>query len=355
MLKEFGHLYHDYVRSDAERMFGLTRAGSVPHQGSHSYVFEYPDGGSFTAAAQPIILKITHSSHRHVSQILGEIDFTNYLADNGVNVSRAIPSIGGNFVETVDANSGYFLSVAYEKAPGALVDWREWTPELYERWGALIGRMHPLTKSYEPAEASIRRRHWHEDRDWELECSVPTCKMELRRHGQRIKDWLLSLPADRESYGLVHSDLHQWNMLRDGGELWPIDFDNLHYDWFLSDFTTVIINVVLCQQRSYARGEYDKWTGGRKMDSEEFIDYFMEPFLSGYRQMNALDPDWIRRLPRFLDRHYFTFYVDALWDPGFRHLSEEEQAAEFPWRTLKQLEDEVSGNYWGRFDFGRFA
>ena len=43
-----------------------------------------------------------------------------------------------------------------------------------------------------------------------------------------------------------------------------------------TDFTTVIINVVLCQQRSYARGE----SGGRKMDSEEFIDYFMEPFLN---------------------------------------------------------------------------
>ena len=122
----------------------------------------------------------------------------------------------------------------------------------------------PFPRATSPTDESIRRRHWHEDRDWELECSVATCKMELRRHGQRIKDWLLSLPADRESYGLVHSDLHQWNMLRDGRELWPIDFDNLHYDWFLSDFTTVIINVVLCQQRSYARGEYDKWTGGRK-------------------------------------------------------------------------------------------
>ena len=355
MLKEFGHLYHDDVRSDAERRFGLTRAGSVPHQGSHSYVFEYPCAGSIVAAAQTFILKITHTSHRRVPQILGELDFTNYLADNGLNVSRAIPSIDGNLVETLEAESGYFLAIAYEKAPGALVDWREWTPELYEGWGVLIGRMHTLTKGYEPTDDSIRRRHWHENRDWELESGVPASKIELRSHGQRIKDWLLSLPADRDSYGLIHSDLHQWNMLRDGSDLWPIDFDNLHYDWFLSDFTTVVINVVLSQERSHARGEHDEWTGGRKMESEEFVDYFMEPFISGYRQANALDPAWMRRLPRFLNRHYFTFYVDALWDPGFRHLSEEQQAAEFPWRTLKQLEDEVSGSYWDRFDFSRFA
>ena len=145
----------------------------MPHQGSHSYVYEYPRGGSPAASDRPIILKLTHSTQRRVPQILGEIDFTNYLAGNGVNVSRAIPSLDGNLVETLEAESGYFVASAYEKAPGDLVDWREWTPELYERWGALIGRMHALTKSYGPSDESVRRRHWHENRDWHLESSVP--------------------------------------------------------------------------------------------------------------------------------------------------------------------------------------
>ena len=349
MLKEFGHLYHDAIRSEAERRFGLRRAGSVPLDGSHSYVFDYPGDGS------PIILKITHSSHRRVQQILGELDFTNYLADNGMNMSRATPSLGGELVETMDADSGYFLATAYEKAPGSLVDWREWTYELFEQWGALIGQMHALTKGYQPSDESIRRRHWHENRDWHLDSSVPASKIEFRHRGQRIKDWLLSLPMERDSYGLIHSDLHQWNMLQRGGDLWPIDFDNLHYDWFLSDFTTVVINVVVSQAYHYRRGEYDYWTGGRKMDSEAFLDYFMDAFISGYRQENTLDPFWMRRLPRFLSRHFFTFYVDALWDPEFIHLSEDQQAAEFPWRTMRQMEHEVRQDYWGRFDFSRFA
>ena len=345
MLKEFGHLYNDDIRSEAERRFSLARAGSAPLKGSHSYVFDYPgEDGS-------IILKITHSSHRQVQQILGELDFTNYLAINGVNVSRAIPSSSGRWVETIEAHSGEFLATAYEKAPGALVDWRNWTPELFEQWGALIGRMHALTKNYEPASESIRRRHWHENRDWHLEVSVPEPKMEMRRHGQSIKDWLLSLPTDRDSYGLIHSDLHQWNMLHDGRRLWPIDFDNLHYDWFLSDFTTVIINVVISQARCFQRHDYDSWTGGRKMDSHRFLRYFMDPFTSGYRGENDLDTNWMRHLPRFLSRHYFTFYVDALWDPGFTYLSETEQSADFPWRTFRQMEREVRDNFWEQFDF----
>ena len=65
-------------------------------------MYEYPIGGSPITADRPIILKLTHSSHRQVPLILGEIDFTNYLADNGVNVSRAIPSLDGNLVETLE-------------------------------------------------------------------------------------------------------------------------------------------------------------------------------------------------------------------------------------------------------------
>ena len=349
MLKEFGHLYHDGIRSEAERRFGLKRSDSISLRGSHSYVYEYLGG------KQSVILKITHSTHRRERQILGELDFTNYLADNGMRVSRAIMSSGGNWVETMEAEPGYFLATAYEKAPGALVDWREWTPELYEQWGALIGRTHALTKGYEPSDESIRRRHWHENRDWDLESSVPESKVEFRRYGQGIKDWLLSLPTERDSYGLIHSDLHQWNMLYDGSELWPIDFDNLHYDWFLSDFTTVVINAVISQRRSYERGRYDEWTGGRRMDSAEFLDYFMGAFVSGYKTENILDPVWTRWLPRFLSRHYFTFYVGALWDPQFVHLSEAEQAAEFPWRTLTQLEREVRDDFWGQFDFSGYS
>ncbi len=144
MLKEFGHLFQDAIRSEAECKFGLRRSASVPLDGSHSYVFDYPGDSS------PIILTIIHSSHRSVQKILGELDFTNYLADNGMNVSRAIPSLGGQWVETMGAESGHFLATAYEKAPSALVDWREWTPELFEQWGALIGRMHALTKSTAP-------------------------------------------------------------------------------------------------------------------------------------------------------------------------------------------------------------
>ena len=348
LLKEFEHLYQSGIRAEAERRFGLAGISPTPLTGSHSLVFDYPKDGTRR------ILKITHSTHRRVHQILGELDFTNYLSDHGMNVSHAVESLSGRMVEQIEAESGHFVAVVYEKAPGKLVDWSEWTPELFAQWGSVIGRMHTLTKGYEPSAESIRRRHWYEDRDWDIESSIPPDKAQLAIAGKRIKDWLLELPMDRESFGLVHSDLHQWNMLFDGVTLWPIDFDNLHYDWLIADFTTVIINVAICQARSYELGDFDHWTGGREMTSPEFVGYFLEPFLAGYREQNTLDSVWIRRLPAFLRRHWFTFCVDNLWDPTVRGLSDAEQAAGFPWRTVDRMEIEFVSEFWGQFDFSRF-
>ena len=193
---------------------------------------------------------------------------------------------------------------------------------------------------------------------------TPTGKLDIevyqefpafREKARGIRDWLLTLPADRDSFGLIHSDLHQWNFFHHEGNILPFDFDNTHYDWFISDFTTVIINVVNCQQHHYQRGEYDYWTAGMPMTDTEFLDYFFAPFIEGYRRHNALDGVWMHRLPAFLNRHWLTFLTDSLRDPEFGGLTPEQQAAGFPWRTLSQSWDEVMNDYWSRFSFDKYA
>lgn len=350
MLQHFKHLYSDDIRAEAMRRFDFTPVSlEILPDASHSYVYDC------LRDDKPYILKVTHTIHRRPHNILGELEFINFLADGGVTVPRAIPSINGNLVETIAAEEGQFIAVAYEKAPGALVDWREWTPRMFEQWGGLIGKMHAITKSYQPSDESIRRRFWHQDTDWNTEAEVYRTRPQFREKARRTRDWLLTLPTDRDSFGLIHSDLHQWNFFYHEGSILPFDFDNTHYDWFISDFTTVIINVVNCQQHHYRRCEYDHWTAGVPMTAHEFLDYFMTPFIEGYRQRNRLAHVWMRRLPAFLNRHWLTFLTDALRDPEFGSLTPERQAANFPWRTLSQTWDEVMNDWWSRFDFNKYA
>ncbi|MYC08480.1 MAG: phosphotransferase [Chloroflexi bacterium] len=350
MLQHFKHLYSDDIREDAQRRFGLTPVSrDVLPDASHSYVYDCErDDAAY-------ILKITHTIHRQPHNIHGEVEFINFLADGGVTTPRAISSLAGNLVETIAADDGEFVVAAFEKADGALVDWRAWTREMFEQWGAVIGKMHALTKGYEPSDESRRRRFWHQDTDWNTEAEVYLTRPTFREKARRTRDWLFTLPTGSDCFGLIHSDLHQWNFFYHDGKVLPFDFDNTHYDWFIADFTTVVVNVVHCQQHHYARGEYDRWTAGTPMKAAEFLDYFFAPFIEGYRQHNRLDGVWLRRMPAFLNRHWLTFLTDALRDPKFAALTPEQQAATFPWRTLSQSWDEVMNDYWSRFDFDRYA
>ena len=361
MLQHFKHLYTEAIRTEALRRFAFTPVSlEVLPDASHSYVYDCMRDGN------PYILKITHTLHRQPHHILGELEFINFLADGGVTVPRAVPSVNGNLVETISLAHprhsraggnppGEFIVVAYEKAQGALVDWRAWTPRMFEQWGSLIGKMHTITKDYQPSDESARRRFWHQDTDWNTDAEVYRERPQFREKARRTRDWLLSLPTDRDSFGLIHSDLHQWNFFYHYGSILPFDFDNTHYDWFISDFTTVIINVVNCQQHHYRRGEYDYWAAGVPMTDIEFLDYFFTPFIEGYRQHNRLAPIWMRHLPAFLNRHWLTFLTDSLRDPEFGDLTPEQQAANFPWRTLSQSWDEVMNDYWNRFTFDKYA
>ena len=71
----------------------------------------------------PCILRITHSTHRNIEQIKGELDWINYLAENNAPVCQAYPSTNGNFVEKIKQNSSSYLLVAiFQKAEGLFLN-----------------------------------------------------------------------------------------------------------------------------------------------------------------------------------------------------------------------------------------
>ncbi|MCH8871061.1 MAG: phosphotransferase [Chloroflexi bacterium] len=352
MLQRFWHLYSGEVRIEAERRFGLTGVPWEPMTGSHSYVYDYHRGGH---AVLPVVLKVTHTLHRTANEISGEQDFLDYLAVHGVTVSRPVLSASENYVEIIPAEEGEFLAWAFEKAPGALVEWTQWTPEIFKKWGAVLGKMHRLSKAYKPSKEEWRRPHWHEDEYWDFSVATPGVEPSLLSKRQQHRDWLMSLPTDADAFGLVHTDLHQWNLFWDGADVWPIDFDNLQFDWFAMDFAAIIQNVVICQAHNHSLGQHEYWSGGTSMDSQTFLDYFMQAFMAGYRTENTLAPDWIQKIPGMLNRRHLSFYFDAASDDGFRAKSPDAQASDFPWRTLDQLRSEVEHDFWSQFDFGGYS
>lgn len=290
MEKNVVKIYSDRTRREVTKLYG-TKPEALKLLGDiENFVYSYPYDG------QERILRVTHSSHRTEEEIRGEIDWLNYLAARGVPAAMAHTSPQGNLVEKVDAKDGsYFLVVSFEKAPGKLLGQGEWTPDLIEEWGRIVGMTHRLTKDYPDPGKEIRREHWHEFDYLRWDHYIPSDQLIVLEKCKALVERLKKLPCDRETYGLVHTDMHQSNLLVDGKRLTVIDFDDAHHIWFAGDIATLLF--------------YSRWLGGADADMAEFVRFFLKNFWKGYEKENQLDDWWKETYHDFLKLREMVTYV----------------------------------------------
>lgn len=103
------------VLVEAARRFGLA-ADSLKLLGDfENYVYEgQKDGTSY-------ILRLTHSSHRSTNLVLGELEWINYLAENGVSVAKALHSVAGKLAEEIPVGEGYFVASFVPESKGQII------------------------------------------------------------------------------------------------------------------------------------------------------------------------------------------------------------------------------------------
>jgi Ser/Thr protein kinase RdoA (MazF antagonist) len=262
------------LRAEVFARFAATDVKDVG--GFESFVFEADIAGARR------ILKVTDGLRRTEQQLLAELDFVDYLAARGAEVARPVRSPAGRLVEEVPTPDGPpFLAYTFEKAPGALSRAEHLTETQVEHYGALTGRLHALTKDYRPSSPDRRREDWQAD--WILEEKhLPDS---ARERARALLAKLDALPRDRDSYGLLHTDLHSGNIFIAPDRFTVIDFDDCAYAWFIYDIAVVLY--------------YAAWFGESE-DREEQAARFLEPFLRGYARENRLDPLWLELIPDFL-------------------------------------------------------
>lgn len=184
------------------------------------YAFDTPVGGR--------ILRLTHSSHRTFGEVTAELEWLTYLADRGVGVARALPSRSGARLEVLPVGESAFYVACFERAPGHRLeayDTHLWNETLFTAWGRTVGTMHRLTKDYQPGRD--RRLHWS-DEPFLQQAPRYLEPVMLARLGV-LTSKIDALPRDRDSYGLIHTDVHPGNFLVDQGQLTVFDFDDSTY------------------------------------------------------------------------------------------------------------------------------
>ncbi|WP_437541113.1 phosphotransferase [Sorangium sp. So ce367] len=242
------------------------------------------------------VLKLGDPGRRSLDAVEAECEWLEYLTANGVRAAPAIRAADGSYAALLGGPGRAVCVRAYAKAPGAPLCADDLTRDVATAWGRLLGRLHAATKVYVPPSA--RRRHaWHEDGDFTRarELLPEDERDPIGGRLERLVAELRALPADRDAFGLVHTDAHFGNVLKDRGALTLIDFDDCAYEWFASDLGIVLFYVAI-----------DPLGPGRP---PELLRMFRDRFLDGYARENALSARWLAEMDRFMKLREVVLYT----------------------------------------------
>lgn len=293
--------YNKSILREAMQRYGFSKDPIQSFEAVENFVYEFErDSNAF-------ILRVAHSSRRTESLVLGEVDWINFLAKGGVSVSRAIFSNNGKLVEAIeDHQGGSFLVTAFVKAQGQ-APWELWTPKLYESYGQLIGRIHSLSKRYQPHQPAWKRPDWDDHVFDFVERYLPDSESVAKKKYKDACDHVNCLAKDRESYGLIHHDAHGNNMFVDkAGQITLFDFDDCAYNWFVNEIAIVLFYVVQ---------DAEDW--------HTFTQEFMTHFLHGYVQACPLDPAWLKEIPYFLKIREIILFAAMYRDFDVKNIDNE--------------------------------
>lgn len=289
MHPELVRRFHEPIRDEAARRYGLTPAALTELAAFENFVYE-----AETDDGDVVILRISHSSRRTVDYTLGELDFVRYLVADRLPVSPPILSESGQFVERiVDTRDPdqYFVATAFERADGIVFDDAPplkdvyWKPPLFRDLGRLFARLHNRAQTYKLSNPRHERQQWYEYDVVDINRFAPPDEHLVRERTAQLIERLKQLSRAPEHYGLIHADLHPHNFCFAEGKITAFDFDNSEYAWFVKDIAVLLFYIA----RGEARGQ-----------REEAVAAVLTPFLEGYRELRPCERDWLAAIPDLL-------------------------------------------------------
>ena len=304
MIPEIEKKFTNEIRDEVLGIYDLSIDKVKDLGGFESHVYE------FTKDNKEFILKVTHSIRRTENYLMGEVDYVNYLADNGVPVARIVPSGAGKYIEVIPENDNeYFLSYIFEKVYGEDPEKIKITEQIVQNIGEVTGRMHALSMKYRLPDEAYTREKWNEtDLLTNYVKYLPTGSELL---AERIKEVLTNIaqyPESEETIGLIHGDIHTGNFFVREKDIVVFDFDDLENHYFISDPAVSLYYQLPREKR------------------EEFTDFFMTNYIKGYRLHNEFKKEWLEQMQDFLKLRDVLLAIVIYQAFDFNKIEEERRA-----------------------------
>jgi Ser/Thr protein kinase RdoA (MazF antagonist) len=243
----------------------------------------------FTYKEQERVLRITPASKRTIKQIQAEIDFIEYLSEKGLPVLRPINSRNHKQIETLENENGVFHAVAYPRASGAFIVFKELARQHWQTCGRMMARLHNESLDFKPHK-NKRRRTWKDDLEITRE-KLSAKNQELLKILDLIETKVEQI-IQKEYYGLIHYDLCYDNIIWDGESYVIIDFDDAAYYPLVADIAFGIDDI--------------------REEKPEKAEKIFHWFSNGYLEKKSLPDDWKEQLKLFFDLEDIMKYARVL-------------------------------------------
>lgn len=235
------------------------------------------------AAGMRYVFRIYCRGWRSEADIREELRLLAELKAQDIPVSEALPDIGGNYIQLLDAPEGARFAVLFSYAEGEKV--LQYPPELHEEAGRLMARVHAYTQIKTANRISYTGKTLLEEPFEKLKAFIPADTEEMQAMNILKNDILerfRSEDTEQLRCGIVHLDIwfDNFNIGRDG-KITLFDFDFCGNGWLCLDMAYYLMQLYV-------------------LEPEETV--FREKaarFLAGYEQLlplPAAEKRWLRDL-----------------------------------------------------------
>jgi len=190
-------------------------------------------------------------------------------------------------------NNSRFVCSAFEYVNAKSWDGRkDNSAQLFIKIGAVLGRIHTLSKEYKPVNV-IKRRSWNEQQEL---LQADTLKNHSAELYYKYLDFIGQMndedkaEKNEDNFGLTHGDYLVSNyLIDDENNITVIDFDECEYSWFAADLAICI--------RAYLFWTENPAALPQKAEEAEMIHYNL---LLGYGSENKITADMVYGLEKYI-------------------------------------------------------
>ena len=244
---------------------------------------------TFTKDDKKYIIKFEPPSvvyNNQLTETKALMDFTYYLAENNINVAMPFRTINGELVVSAHDGGEDYIITAFAWLYGKTWAYEGWNHKMSFNWGKVMGDIHRTVKDYRPPNEYDVQKDIFDSYYWGSFFDELKIYPSVYKITQELVSEIAALPRDRDSFGIIHADMHQGNIFIDGDNVSVFDFGDSIYGWFALD-----IAISLC---------HALWWGRKDENGNDFTNVIIENFIKGYLSANQLSDFWISKIPIFM-------------------------------------------------------